>query len=66
MVKLMVFDTEEELIELTGLSEDELWEKGFNLHDWYIGFQSEIKLRADSTQEDIEDGVYRYAELIAA
>lgn len=28
MVKLIAFDTEEELMELTGLSEDELWENG--------------------------------------
>jgi hypothetical protein len=51
MVKLIAFDTEE-LMELTGLSEDELWEKGFHLDDWNIGFQSEIKLHADSTQEE--------------
>jgi hypothetical protein len=47
MVKLIAFDTEEELMELTGLSEDELWEKGFHLDDWNIGFQSEIKLHTD-------------------
>jgi hypothetical protein len=38
MVKLIVFDTEEELMELTGLSENELWKNGFNLDDWDIGF----------------------------
>lgn len=36
MVKLIAFDTEEELMELTGLSEDELWINGFNLDDWDI------------------------------
>jgi hypothetical protein len=65
MVNLIAFDTEEELMELTGLSEDELWENGFNLDDWDIGFQSEIKLHTDPTQEDIDDGEYSSESLIA-
>ena len=36
MLNLVVFETEEELCELTGLTEQELWEKGFNLDDWEI------------------------------
>ena len=32
-----IFETEEELCELTGLTEEELWQKGFNLDDWEIG-----------------------------
>lgn len=36
MLNLVVFETEEELCELTGLTE-ELWQKGFNLDDWEIG-----------------------------
>lgn len=66
MVKLIAFDTEEELMELTGLSEDELWENGFNLDDWDIGFQSEIKLHSDSTQEDLEEEICRHGELLAS
>jgi len=31
MVNLVAFDTKKELCELTGLTETELWEKGFNL-----------------------------------
>ena len=31
MLNLVVFETEEELCELTGLTEEELWQKGFNL-----------------------------------
>ena len=58
MVNLIVFETEEELVELTGLSENELWEKGFNLDDWDIGFQSDTKLHDEPTKEDIEDGGY--------
>ena len=34
MLNLVVFETEEELCELTGLTEHELWQKGFNLDDW--------------------------------
>lgn len=64
MLKLVVFETEEELSELTGLTEQELWDKGFNLDDWDIGFQLEVKLHKSPTAEDIEDG-YREDELIA-
>ena len=31
MLNLVVFETEEELCELTGLTEEELWQKGFIL-----------------------------------
>lgn len=51
MVNLVVFETEEELCELIGLTEDELWQKGFNLDDWEIGFQSEVKLHKTSTKK---------------
>ena len=64
MQNLVVFETEEELSELTGLTEKELWNKGFNFDDWNIGFQSEVKLYKTPTAEDIEDG-YREDELIA-
>lgn len=64
MLNLIVFETEEELCELTRLTEQELWERGFNLDDWDIGFQSEVKLHKTPTEEDIENG-YREDELIA-
>ena len=64
MLNLVVFETEEELCELTGLTEEELWQKGFNLDDWEIGFQSEVKLHKTPTKKDIENG-YRKNELIA-
>ena len=38
MVNLIAFDTEKELCELTGLTESELWEKGFILDDWDIAW----------------------------
>ena len=41
MYKLTMFDTVEELLELTGdKDEDELWKAGFNLDDWDAGFQT--------------------------
>ena len=46
---------------MTGLIEDELWQKGFNLDDWEIGFQSEVKLHKTPTKKDIENG-YRENE----
>lgn len=64
MLNLVVFEMEEELCELTGLTERELWDKGFNLDDWDIGFQSEVKLHTTPTEEDVENG-YREDELIA-
>lgn len=51
MLNLVVFETEEELCELTGLTEHELWKKGFNLDDWEIGFQSEVKLHKTPTKK---------------
>lgn len=51
MLNLVVFETEEELCELTGLTEDEQWQKGFNLDDWEIGFQSEVKLHKTPTKK---------------
>lgn len=63
MVNLIAFDTEKELCELTGLTESQLWEKGFILDDWDIGFQSDIKLHRTPTADGIQDG-YEEDELI--
>ena len=38
MVNVTIFDTSEELEQLTGLTHKELWENGFNLDDWDWGF----------------------------
>lgn len=38
-------------------------DKGFNLDDWNIGFQSEVKLHKAPATKDIENG-YRENELI--
>jgi hypothetical protein len=63
MVNLIAFETEEELCKLTGLERSKLWNEGFNLDDWSIGFQSDIKLHRTPTEEDIANG-YEKDELI--
>ena len=64
MVKLVAFDTEEDLMKLTELSRDELWDAGFDLDDWDAGFQSEIKLHEDPSKEDIKARCYYEGELL--
>ncbi len=39
MFNLVAFQVSWELEELTGLTRDELWDVGFDLDDWDIGFQ---------------------------
>lgn len=66
MVHLIAFDTEEEeLMQLTGLTRDELWDVGFDLDDWDIVFQSDIKLHRELTEEELEDDDYDRGEIIA-
>ncbi len=59
LVQLVVFETEEELKQLTGIeNHDELWGVGFDLDDWDIGFQSNTKLHRDPSPEDLKEGYY--------
>ena len=44
MIDLKMFSSEKELSILTGLDHEELWDAGFNLDDWDVGFQSDIEL----------------------
>lgn len=44
MVDIVAFTSEDALSELTSLSHKELWEKGFDLDDWDIGFQCDKKI----------------------
>lgn len=48
MINLVMFNTVEDLAELTGLSTDNhnqaLWDAGFDLDDWDIGFQTDEPL----------------------
>lgn len=52
MVKLIAFETEDDLQKLTGLNHNELWEHDFDLDDWDIGFQSEIRLHNVSEESN--------------
>lgn len=53
MLNIVVFETEEELCELTGLTEHELWQEVFNHDGWEIGFQFEVKSHKTPTKKDI-------------
>lgn len=44
MTTLIMFTSERELCDLTGLDHDELWESGFDLDDWDVGFMTEVPL----------------------
>ena len=59
MYNLTMFNTEEELCELTGLSSDNyckaLWEAGFDLDDWDVGFCSEEPLDYVCNEETKKD-----------
>lgn len=37
------FSTEEDLQSLTGLNHDQLWDAGFDLDDWDLGFVSDTE-----------------------
>lgn len=53
MIDLKMFNTEKELSILTGLTHGELWNAGFNLDDWDVGFQADMELtRTESDKED--------------
>lgn len=44
MIQCSIFTTEKELSKLTGLNHEQLWDNGFNLDDWDIGFCCDKKL----------------------
>ena len=56
MINLTMFSTEEDLIELTGLTHYELWANDFNLDDWDVGFVSDVPLTVTRHNDDDEDG----------
>lgn len=59
MINLVMFHTREELAELTGLSMDDhcsaMWEAGFNLDDWDVGFASDVPMTVPIPPEDREE-----------
>lgn len=56
MINLTMFSTEEDLIELTGLTHDELLANDFNLDAWDVGFVSDVPLTVTRRNDDDEDG----------
>ena len=52
MLRMTWFETEEELQSLTGLTHDELWEKGFDLDDWDFGIRVDRPLHGEPEEED--------------
>lgn len=60
MINLQMFTTEADLMKLTGLSRDELWENDFDLDDWDVGFVSDVPLT--TTYHDDDDGDYEYED----
>ncbi len=55
MMRITVFTTLKELESLTGLTTSELWDAGFNLDDWDIGFKCPAPLHDVSVPAD-DDG----------
>ena len=48
MINLKMFSTEEDLLKLTGLKDhDDLWDAGFDLDDWDVGFCADAPLDYD-------------------
>lgn len=44
MVNIVMYTEPDELMDLTGLDRDGLWDAGFNLDDWDAGFQCDMEL----------------------
>lgn len=65
MSHITLFDTEEELIALTGLTHKQLWDAGFNLDDWNWGFRTinEILTNAEASLIDIMESCYCSVEM---
>ena len=59
MVNVTIFHTDEELEQLTGLTNKELWKNGFNLDDWDWGFcldkDSEFPWKFEFLLETVDD-----------
>lgn len=45
MTNMVMYDTVDELLKLTGLPDsDALWDAGFDLDDWDVGFQTDSEI----------------------
>ena len=59
MIKMIMVDKDEDIYELTGISDyHTLYEIGFDLDDWDVGFCCDEKLHIEHTDED--DGSIYY------
>lgn len=59
MINLTMFSTEKDLMKLTGLTHDELWENDFDTDDWDVGFVSDVPLMTETwLQSDDDDDYY--------
>lgn len=52
MINLTMFNSVEDLKKLTGLSENELYDHGFDTDDWDAGFQSDRALTMTEFDDD--------------
>ena len=55
LVNIVMYTEQEELEELTGLSYDGLWDAGFNMDDWDVGFQCDKELPDGWLSLQLED-----------
>ncbi len=64
MYNLVMFNTLEELRELTGLSDSDnaLWCAGFDLDDWDVGFQSDKPMHHMAIADFDEEEAREYGE----
>lgn len=74
MYNLKMFTTREELRQLTGLPSDNydkaLWDNGFDLDDWDVGFESDKPLEHiygtepnENLEEDYDDSCYCHEDI---
>lgn len=49
MKTITFFSEESELSALTGLNHDQLWDAGFDLDDWDLGFVSDTEFNLEDT-----------------
>lgn len=55
MIDVKIFATERQLEQLTGLTHDGLWDAGFDLDDWDIGFRFDEKMHREVEEDDPKD-----------
>ena len=64
MLDIKWFENLDDLLALTGLTRDQLWDAGFNLDDWDFGVRCDRKLHADPTFDEIASGEHYEDQLV--